>query len=235
MYDFSKDSIEAEHADVTFKEMEDRFPPILQDLRSGNFLSWRIHVDFLLRYMQMIRVRSPQFFVEQGQELTNASVATVTSVDHEQNKMTYENLRRLTDDDVHDLTLGKMREEFKNGAAWMTQFYWQIRTTFDPFSPVLTSEAPLFVKGSKAKEEGPMTMEILMDRESELWFPLCWQAALIGRARPYEEDVRAFEKEELHELQQIVAEMAPEYVVGPQIVDNLSISNRSRPQKESRS
>jgi hypothetical protein len=235
MYDFSNDTIEAEHADVTFKKMEDLFPSVLASLKATHFADWKKHFDFLLNYMQMIRVRSPQFFVEQGRELAEATVATITSVDHTANKITYDNLRHLSEAEVHDFTLTKMREEFKKGATWMANFHWQIRTTFDPIDPVTTSEAPMFVKGVKTNPERAMTMDILTDEGSEVWFPLCWQAALVGRTQPFDTDRISFGQEELIELRHIIAEMAPQYVISPQIVNGLFLDGRHPPKQESRS
>jgi hypothetical protein len=234
MYDFANDAIEAEHADVTFKKMEDQFPSVLASIKARDFDEWKEHLDFLLVYMQMIRVRSPQFFVEQGQELAEATVATITSVDNVENKITYDNVRRLNEHEVHDFTLAKMREEFKKGATWMADFHWQIRTTFDPKDPVTTSEAPLFVKGVKTNLERKMTMEILTDAGSEVWFPLCWQAALVGRTQPFAADRMSFAQAELKELRHIIAEMAPQYVISPQIVDSIVLDGRHPPKQESR-
>jgi|GEM_PF-1942552 len=234
MYDFSNDAIAAEHADATFKRMEDEFPAVREDLLANRFAGWVGRLEFLLNYMQMIRVRSPQFFVEQGQELAESTVATITSVDHIENKITYANPRQLTEDEVHDFTLTKMREEFGKGATWMSDFHWQLRTTFDPNNPVVTSEGPLFVKGMKDQTERAMTMDLLTDEASELWFPLCWQAALVGRVRPFERDVVPFEQPALNELRHIIAEMSPQYVISPQIVDGLTLDGHRAPARETR-
>jgi Protein of unknown function (DUF4238) len=234
MYDFSNEAITAEHADVTFKKMEDEFPSIRQELLTDQFVNWEHHREFLLIYMQMMRVRSPQFFVEQGEELVDATVATITGVDHQQNKITYDNVRKLTHDEIHDHTLAKMREEFHKGTAWMKDFHWQIRTTFDPRDPVITSEQPLFVRGTKPQTERAMTMDILSDEQTEIWFPLFWQAAIVGRSQPFERNLVSFETSGLRELQHIVAETAPETVISPQIVDHLVLDGRNRPTQKSR-
>ena len=76
-----------------------------------------------------------------------------------------------------------MREEIKKGAAWMEGFHWQIRTTFDPYNPVVTSEAPLFVKNDGSLAGETMTMDVLTRTTSLVYFPLCWQACLVGRTR----------------------------------------------------
>jgi hypothetical protein len=234
MYDFSNDAITAEHADQTFKRMEDEFPALRDNLLQSKFVGWQDCLDFLLPYMQMIRVRSPQFFVEQGSALANSTVATITSVDHVENKITYKNPRRLSEDEVHDFTLTKMREEFNKGSAWMASFHWQIRTTFNPFNPVVASEEPLFVKGVKTQTERAMTMDILTDDGSEVWFPVCWQAAIVGRVRPFDSDLVPFEQAALNELRHIIAEMSPQYVISPQIVEGLALDGYRAPRQETR-
>jgi hypothetical protein len=234
MYDFANDAITAEHADVTFKRMENEFPLIREALIQREFAGWQDHIDFLLTYMQMIRVRSPLFFVEQGQELADATVATITSVDHSENKITYDNVRKLTIDETHDFALTKMREEYYRGVAWMANFHWQVRTTFDPGNPVVTSEQPLFVKGIKTQSERAMTMDILTDEGSEVWFPLCWQAAIVGRVHSFETNIVPFTQTTLSGMRHIVAEMSPQFVVSPQIVNDLVLDGRNLPGHESR-
>jgi hypothetical protein len=229
MYDFSNDAIEAEHADVTFKSMEDAFPSVRDGLQKGNFAGWCGHLDLLCRYMQMIRVRSPQFFVEQGQEVADSFLGRVAAVDETGRKITYETSPRLTEDEVHDFTLTKMREEFRKGASWMTDFNWQIRTTFDPYNPVVASEAPLFVKGEVPLEHRAMTMDVLTHKAAVIYFPVCWQACLVGRVEPFGSDLEPFELVELLQLRHMIAEMGPETVISPQIIAGLVLDGRSAP------
>jgi hypothetical protein len=61
------DSLES--ADDAFRELENDFPRIRGRLLSKHFRNWHKHLGFLLRYMQMIRARSPLFFA-QKEELT---------------------------------------------------------------------------------------------------------------------------------------------------------------------
>jgi hypothetical protein len=229
MYDFSNDAIEAEHADVTFKSMEDGLPLVRDALLQKDFADWREHMGFLLPYMQMIRVRSPQFFVEQGQAVADSFLGRVTSVDEAARKITYDVTQPLTEDEVHDATLTKMREEFLKGSTWMADFHWQIRTTQDPYNPVITSEQPLFIRGEKMQTERAMTMDILTDSASEIYFPLCWQACLVGRIEPFSSDTQPFEQSDLIELRHIIAEMAPEHVISPQMVEGLKLDDRQAP------
>jgi hypothetical protein len=229
MYDFSNDAIDAEHADVTFKSMEDGFPAIRNRMREVDFSNWRGELRFLLSYMEMIRVRSPLYFEEQGQATADSFLGRVVSVDEDARKIVYENSHPLTEDEVHDHTLTKMREEFRRGSPWMQDFHWQIRTTFDSRNPVTTSESPLFVKIDRPGFHGPMTDEVLRDAATEVYFPLCWEACLVGRLYPFEADVRSFAQTELNQLRHMMAEMAPEFVVAPQVVHGLVLAGRPAP------
>jgi hypothetical protein len=230
MYDFSNDAIETEHSDVTFKRMEDEFPTLRDDLIARGFTNWQEHFDFLLAYMQMVRVRSPQYFVEQGRAFREGYVGRITSIDETRTKITYDPTP-LSDADVHDGSLHRMREEFQKGADWMANFHWQIRTTFDPHNPVVASEQPSFVRGNKVNPYQAMTMALLKDDESEQWFPLCWQAALVGRNQPFHIDLLPFDQPTLREIRHIVAEMAPLFVISPQIVKDLVLDGRQAPRR----
>jgi hypothetical protein len=234
MYDFSNDAIDAEHADVTFKSMEDGFPTIRDQLREVNFGSWRHDLPFLRSYMEMIRIRSPLYFEEQGQAIADSFLGRVVTVDEGGRKIVYDNSHPLTEDEVHDHTLVTMREEFRKGSPWMEDFHWQIRTTFDSRNPVITSESPLFVKINRPGFHGPITDEALRDPATEVYFPLCWEACLVGRLAPFEADVRPFAQTDLDELRHMMAEMAPEFVVAPQVLHGLLLDGRPAPRVATR-
>jgi hypothetical protein len=64
------------------------------------------------------------------------------------------------------------------------------------------------VKSVKTHTERAMTMDILTHDESEVWFPLCCQTALVRRVRSFESDLEPFEQAALNELRHIIAEMS---------------------------
>ena len=177
--------------------MEDGFPPLRAKLLNERFIGWEKHTDFLLPYMQMIRARSPQYFEEQKRALDAWKVAKITSIAEDRKSLTVDDIAgySLSDAEIQNWSLGFMRNEIKNGATWMADFHWQLRTTFDPYNPVITSESPLTVAGDIGKGDGPMTMEIL--KQSAVYFPLCWQACLVGRAQPFDRDLVTFEQSDL--------------------------------------
>jgi hypothetical protein len=235
MFDFSGDAIAAEHPDQTFGRMENDFPDIRDKLVQTKFITWREHKDFLLRYMQMIRVRSPAYFVQKGDDLSNSLVATITSVDHAANKTTIDSPRRLSAAEIKNMTLANMQYEFRQGVAWMADFHWQVKITSDTHDPVVTSETPLFVEGRKQQTERIVTWDLLEDNATQIWFPLCWSAVLVGRKRPFDTDLESFDQSSLTGLRHIICEMTPKYVISPQIVKDLVLTGKPAPGVSSRS
>jgi hypothetical protein len=71
-YDYSEDANPDQTADQAFQEFEDKFPNLRRELIASNFANWRSHLDFLIRYINMFRVRSELFrqHVLQGLEET---------------------------------------------------------------------------------------------------------------------------------------------------------------------
>jgi hypothetical protein len=122
-----------------------------------------------------------------------------------------------------------MREEFATGPAWMEDMNWQVCITYDPRNPVVTSEQPLFVKGERPQTEPAMTMDLITDPQSEVYLPLCWQARIVGRSTPFDVDVVPFDQSNLILLRHMIAEMAPEYVIAPQIVEDLILDRHQKP------
>jgi hypothetical protein len=55
------------------------------------------------------------------------------------------------------------------------------------------------------------------------------QACIVGRSTPFAEDVVPFEQANLLLLRYMIAEMAHEYVIAPQIVDDLILDGHRKP------
>jgi hypothetical protein len=70
-----------------------------------------------------------------------------TNVDESGTKLTLESMegRLMTPAEIHDHTLSKMRDEFKQGVGWMNEFYWTMRISGDPQDPFVAGEQPLFI------------------------------------------------------------------------------------------
>lgn len=70
-----------------------------------------------------------------------------------------------------------MREEIKQGAAWMENFNWALRYTDSVEEPFVTTEAPLLVETSVHVNS---IEEALQHLDSLIIFPICWRACLFG-------------------------------------------------------
>jgi hypothetical protein len=68
-YDYATNEAGLEPADVTFRELEHKYPLIREKIEH-DFAAWADHLDFLLRFAQMMRARSLLFF-EQKREASN--------------------------------------------------------------------------------------------------------------------------------------------------------------------
>jgi Protein of unknown function (DUF4238) len=96
-YDYSPDSAPDQTADQAFKEFEDRFPNVRRELVASGFSGWQSHLDFLLRYAQMLRARSELF---REQTVTNARQQRIVRVKEVLNETTlsYEELTETVEE-----------------------------------------------------------------------------------------------------------------------------------------
>lgn len=81
---------------MTFKVMENMYPAIRDGLISRQFTDWQGNRSFLLRHMQMIRVRTPQFFQEHERAVATSFVGRVASVDEVGMKLHFDSSRPLS-------------------------------------------------------------------------------------------------------------------------------------------
>ena len=214
LYDFANDALDEEHADTTFKFMEDKFPAIRAGLVDNAFQNWTEHQEFFCRYMQMIRIRSPLYFQQKKQELSTQHIWTIAAVDG--NKITLDNTegRLITPAEVHDHTLSKMRAEFKLGVDWMKEFRWTLRIADDPASPFITAEQPLFLVTS----ENPI-LDAIRRHDTYIFFPLCWQACLVGNRVPWLRETQPIGQDKLRVFRHLVSVQAKKFLISPRPID----------------
>ena len=216
LYDFAIDPVDAEHADITFNRLEDEFPVLRDKLVRTQFRGWVQYLPFLCTYMQMIRARSPLYFLQKKVALATTRVHQITSVDPNQNRVTLDSMegRLMTGAEKHNHTLSLMRTEIQRGVDWMGEFQWTLRTTANPEDPVTTGEQPLTVRADWQRPEP------LKQVDSFVFFPLCWQACLVGNRLPFPRDIEPFASDKLRAYRRIVLDGAREFVVSPQQVDD---------------
>ena len=186
-FDYSPDAKPDETADQAFREFEDDFPNLRRELIATNFRDWKSHLDFLLRYMQMIRVRTQLFRKDTVQQLEKqpprrfgrAEVIPHPSLPGQQaTRITLEEFDKTGEERnvaFNDLSISQMRAELKRGVQYLGDFNWVLRYTTDPAHPLITADEAIRFEGPALTRD-----EAIFHPDSWFLFPICWQACLIG-------------------------------------------------------
>jgi hypothetical protein len=185
-YDYADEDTELEHPDLTFEKFEREFPLIREHMLQRKFKGWaKQRKAFLLSYMQMMRARSPMFIEAQTEHNRGLRAATITSVGPG-NQITVDSmeLRPLPENVVRNATISQMRQEIAKGPDWMWDFNWALRYTNAPADSFVTGPQPVITEG---KVEGRGFVDAMKHPDTLIWFPLCWQACLVGSIRRFDE------------------------------------------------
>lgn len=203
-YDYSKDVNPDQTADQAFQEYEDFFPNLRRDLVATNFVGWKKHLPFLIRYINQIRVRSRLFRQHVFQSFEQTPVMAVgefiTRPETGQLGMKLKPLPQTGKEleTVHNnLSISKMRADMLQVPPFFNQFDWCLRTTADINKPVIMADEPI-------RFEGSSTDRPYEHFETRIWFPLCWQACLIGSPKPQLPQTKPWSHTRLDELRQIL-------------------------------
>lgn len=183
-YDYADANTELEHPDETFDKFEREFSLVREHLLQGRFKGWvKQHKTFLLGYAQMMRARSPLFIEKQTEHNRSLQGATVTSVGPG-NQVTVDSLelRPFPENVVRNAVIGQMRQEINKGPDWMGNFNWCLRYTNSIVDPFVTGQQPVVLEGP-----APNSTEAMTHPDTLIWFPICWQACLIGSLRRFDE------------------------------------------------
>ena len=181
-YDYAGEVPELESlpsADETFSELENELPIVrekLLSLRKKAFRNWTKHLDFLLRYMDMLRARSPLYFTQKEAEGKGIPTWTVAKVDG--NKITLTSMEPSPPPAafIRNRTISHMREEIQKGGASLSDLHWALRYTQSMSDPFVTSEAPFLAEIMPGVSEA----DALQHTDTLLYFPVCWQVCLFG-------------------------------------------------------
>jgi hypothetical protein len=187
-YDFSmgKDP-DKETADEAFADLERNFTLVLRDLRASQFSNWLNHHDFLLRYMQMIRVRSPLYFQQKYVEGKKSPAALIEEISEDRRRLKIRPIE-LPDSFIKNTSLKAMMGELKSGVDWLNNFDWALRHCDSLSNSFLTSDSPFVVTGPLPGQEDLVKWEALYHPDTLLYFPLCWEACIVGTPiqRPFD-------------------------------------------------
>jgi len=202
-YDYPPGSAPDQTADQAFKEFEDRFPNIRRELVANKFSAWRTHLDFLLRYAQMLRARSERFrdqSVDRSRqrpmvrvkEVFNDPVSGNTGITYEELTETAEEREKL----FRNMAITTMRGEISKGAAFFSELHWCLRVATAAANPIITGDDAIIVEGKAPTLEAALTAPGTL-----IFFPVCRHACLIGSPAKFDTETDAFHASDLQLLQ----------------------------------
>ncbi len=168
--------------------------------------------------MQMIRARSPLFFKQKEDEGKALQTWTVKEVP-DSRTVTLTSMQPAPPPApfIKNRTITQMREEIQKGASWLWDFNWALRYCDSVADPFVTSEAPLVA-------EGPATeiTQALQHPETLLFFPLCWQACLIGSLQRFDLGTAKFSSEDMRTFRMKYRHFAQVFLISPTKLDDIS-------------
>jgi hypothetical protein len=209
-YDPIGDPTDLVPADDVFSRLENDFHRVRGELIMENFRNFQDHLEFLLQYVNMLRARSPLFFTQVMGAHRLDRLATVLAVNEEGRRITLDSLegKPAPDTWVRNRTLQEMREEIEKGsqADWARELNWCVRTATESL-PVITAQHALIYLGPNGTK--PDARDVIF------YFPICWQACLIGAKFKWHTKVDEFDSGWLGKLHQIYFANEKEFIVSP--------------------
>ena len=212
-YDYSEGSSPDATADQAFADFETRFPELRRDLVASHFSAWTKHLDFLVRYSQMLRARSEFFREEVLKQVQTASILRVDEVLETRPSLVTPGAVDIRvkysqfapENNPHrdamfkNMSITKMRTEIAKGAGEFAGWHWCLRFTTDAAAPVITGDNAVALVGS-----GPLSRETALTHADTIFvFPVCWQACLIGSSRKFDTETEAIHPSLLAELHRL--------------------------------
>ncbi len=217
-YDYAGDATPTETADDTFTEYESLFPRVRAQLVADNFENWTAYRDFLLGYAQMMRARSLSFIAKMQEAGRNLRGVVITEVSPDRRSLKVESMTPspLPPGFVRNWTITQMREEINKGANWFSEFNWALRYSDSPTDPFIVGDGPVvFCTPRSTIAEG------MHDPETLIFFPLCWQASLIGSRQFFEIETGPFEHEDMCKVRRIYMDTNELFLVSPRKLEGL--------------
>lgn len=207
-------------SDETFSELENGFPIVrekLMLLRKKAFRNWTTHLPFLLRYMDMLRARSPLYFRQKEAEGKNTPTWTIEKSEVNNFTLTSSESSPPSATFIKNRTIANMMEEIEKGGTWLEGFNWALRYTDAVTEPFVTCETP-FVS------EGPVSSlaDALQHPETLLYFPVCWQVCLFGSRPRFKRGTDKLDSHDLRVMRRKYRLFAEDFLVSPTNLDDIT-------------
>lgn len=221
-YDYSDRSEHDQTADEAFRELETAFPVVRTELVKSGFVGWKKHLEILLRFGQMLRARSLLF---REQNMAQARECTFLKIEEilppEPSKTEPGKLVTPVryspyvpaEAELRNKTITDMRVEIGKGTMWMSDMHWCLRVTNNSDDPFVTCDAPLVMEGRVPQDDA------LRDWGTLVFFPLCWQACLVGSPAKFDVETDRAIAGDMKKLRALYLKSAIRFVFSPMRID----------------
>lgn len=165
-----------------------------------------------------MRARSLLFFDQKHAEGKNlrAFIVEEISADRRSVKVSSVTPSPLPDHFIRNRAITEMCAEIQKGAAWLNDFNWALRYCDSPADPFVIAELPVVASGQCATLE-----EAMQNQETLLFFPLCWQACLIGSRQFFDIETDRFAQEDMRRVRRVYRETAKLFLLSPRRLGDL--------------
>lgn len=190
----------------------------------GNACSYALNAaiatNILVKFMQMLRARSPLFFAQKKAEGKALKTWAIKEVHADGKTLTLDSMEPKPPSDAYikNWTIRQMQEEIKKGASWLWNFDWALRFTDSVENPFVFTEAPFLVNGVRAGEMAKM----LRDPETLIYFPICWQACLFGSSSPFDKKTDKFGPQDMQVFRKKYRTFAQTLLVSPTKLEDIT-------------
>lgn len=163
-----------------------------------------------------MRARSLLFFDHKQADGKNLRARVIEEVSPDRGSVKVRSItpEPLPDAFIRNWTITGMREEIKKGAAWLNDFNWALRCSESPAEPFVISEIPFMAYGHRLD-----LADALRDPDTLLFFPLCWQACLIGSRQFFEKETDRFGDGDMRRARRMYRESAKLFLLSPRQLD----------------
>lgn len=201
-----------ESVESAFLKLENDYPLICARIVSSGFTEWIGHRMFLLSYMQMMSARSLLFFERMHAKGKDLKVPVVNEVLPD-GKVNLSFAPSLPSEGlIKNWSLSQMCREMMRGAPELYDFDWTLRFCDSPRDPFVVSESPFALQGSRPEAT---LEEAFQHPDSLLFFPLCWQAILVGSRRPFNIKTDRFAPADIRRCRRMYRDSAKLFLVSP--------------------
>ena len=189
-YDYAAGTDGAVVPDKVFAELEREFPPHREVMAAHAFADWQKHKKFLLKFAEVLAIRSPLGMKHSELEARSLRGGTVLAVSEDRRRIDVDSLdlRPLPERAVRNFTVSQMLQRARTGQGGTKKLDWCLRYTEAESEGFCTTDQAVFAEGplQVTDEHRRVSEELLLHPETLVSFPLCWQACLFGSPRKFD-------------------------------------------------